>query len=114
MTIKLTDQQLISILDRLTVQQLIDYLADDVERSVDWICDFIRNYVDSEELQKKIMNSMPISSFQTIAESARRALYVCDGKGTDSPFRILSEKYADHYGDWKEIFLRFNPLQGIH
>ena len=31
----------------------------------------------------------------------------------DSPFRILAEKYADHYGDWKEISLRFNPLEGI-
>ena len=61
----------------------------------------------------KILNSMPISSFKTVAESARRALYICDHKGTDSPFRILAERYADHYGDWKEIFLRFNPLQGI-
>ena len=59
MTIKLTDQQLISIMDRLTVQQLIDYLADDVEKSVDWICDFIKLYVDSEDLQNKIKNSFP-------------------------------------------------------
>ena len=62
----------------------------------------------------KIMNSMPISSFQTVAESAKRALYICDNKGTDSPFKILANKYSDHYGDWKEIFLRFSPLQGIH
>ena len=61
----------------------------------------------------KVMNSMPISSFKTIAESAKRAVYVCNNKGLDSPFRILSEKYSDHYGDWKEISLRFNPLQGI-
>ena len=59
MTIKLTDQQLISILDRLSVQQLIDYLADDVERSVEWICQFIKCYVDSEELQRKIIDSFP-------------------------------------------------------
>lgn len=59
MTIKLTDQQLISIMDRLTVLQLIDYLADDVEKSVDWICDFIKLYVDSEDLQNKIKNSFP-------------------------------------------------------
>lgn len=59
MTIKLTDQQLITILDRLTVQQLIDYLADDVEKSVDWICQFIKSYVDSEDLQKKIIESFP-------------------------------------------------------
>ena len=61
----------------------------------------------------KIMNNMPISSFKTVAESAKRAVYVCNNKGSDSPFRILAEKYSDHYGDWKEISLRFNPLQGI-
>ena len=62
----------------------------------------------------KILNSMPISSFNTVAESAKRALFVCDAKGVDSPFRILAEKYSDHYGDWKEISLRFSPLQGIN
>lgn len=62
----------------------------------------------------KIMNNMPISSFNTVAESAKRAVYVCNNKGLDSPFRILAEKYGDHYGDWKEISLRFNPLKGIH
>ena len=61
----------------------------------------------------KIINSMTVPSFQTIAESAKRAVFVCDAKGSDSPFRILAEKYADHYGDWKEISLRFNPLEGI-
>ena len=59
MTIKLTDQQLISILDRITVQQLIDYLAEDVEKSVGWICEFIKDYVDSEDLQRKITESFP-------------------------------------------------------
>ena len=61
----------------------------------------------------KIVNSMPLSSFRTVAESARRALYICDNKGAESPFRILADKYSDHYGDWKEISLRFSPLQGI-
>ena len=61
----------------------------------------------------KIMNSMSIISFNTVAESAKRAVYVCNNKGLDSPFRILAEKYSDHYGDWKEISLRFSPLQGI-
>ena len=61
----------------------------------------------------KIMNNMLIPSFNTVAESAKRAVLVCDHKGSDSPFRILAEKYSDHYGDWKEISLRFNPLQGI-
>ena len=61
----------------------------------------------------RIMNSMPISSFKTVAESAKRAIYICDHKGGDSPFRILAEKYADYYGEWKEILLHFNPLNGI-
>ena len=61
----------------------------------------------------KIMNNMPISSFKTVAESAKRAVFVCDYKGADSPFRILAEKYSDHYGDWKEISLHFSPLLGI-
>ena len=61
----------------------------------------------------RIMNNMAISSFRTVAESAKRAVYVCNNKGVDSPFRILAEKYSDHYSDWKEISLRFNPLQGI-
>ena len=61
----------------------------------------------------KVMNSMPISSFKTVAESAKRAVFVCNNKGADSPFRILAEKYSDHYGDWKEISLRFSPLLGI-
>ena len=59
MTIKLTDEQLASILDRMTVKQLIDYLSKDVERSVDWICKFIKENVDSEVLQKQIIDSFP-------------------------------------------------------
>lgn len=59
MTIKLTDDQLVSILDRLTVKQLIDYLSKDVEKSVDWVCKFIKENVDSEELQQKITDSFP-------------------------------------------------------
>ena len=59
MTIKLTDNQLFKILENLNSQQVIDFLADDVEKSVDWICDFIYNYVDSEILQNKIKKSFP-------------------------------------------------------
>lgn len=68
MTIKLTDEQLISIMDRLTVQQLIDYLADDVERSVGWICQFIKSYVDSEDLQKKIVDSFPPTQMKLFSD----------------------------------------------
>ena len=59
MTLKLTENQVQNILDKLSNQQVIDFLADDVEKSVDWICDFIRTYVDSEILQNKIKQSFP-------------------------------------------------------
>lgn len=59
MTLRLTENQVQNILDKLSNQQVIDFLADDVEKSVDWICDFIRTYVDSEILQNKIKNSFP-------------------------------------------------------
>lgn len=59
MTLRLTEYQVQNILDKLSNQQVIDFLADDVEKSVDWICDFIRTYVDSETLQNKIKNSFP-------------------------------------------------------
>lgn len=49
-------------------------------------------------------------SFRSVAESAKRAIYICDNLGADSPFQILAEKYADHYGSWKEVYVRFNPL----
>lgn len=59
MTIKLTENQIFNILEHLSRQQIIDFLADDVETSVDWICDFIKSYVDSEILQNKIKQSFP-------------------------------------------------------
>lgn len=59
MTLRLTESQVQNILDKLSNQQVIDFLADDVEKSVDWICDFIRTYVDSEILQNKIKQSFP-------------------------------------------------------
>lgn len=42
--------------------------------------------------------------FRSIAESARRAVYVCQ------PYKIFAEKYADNYDMWKTMLLRFNPL----
>jgi len=44
---------------KLTENQIIDFLSEDVEKSIDWICDFIKQYVDSETLQNKIKNSFP-------------------------------------------------------
>lgn len=59
MIIKLTEYQVQHLLDSLSKEQLLDFLTDDVEKSVDWICDFIKGYVDSETLQNKIKNSFP-------------------------------------------------------
>ena len=59
MTIKLTDSQVAKILNNISKEQFIDFLADDVERGVDWICQFIWNYVDSKALQNKILSSIP-------------------------------------------------------
>lgn len=59
MTIKLTDSQINCVLNNLSRQQLIDFLARDIEQSVHWICDFIFNYVDSKTLQDQILKSIP-------------------------------------------------------
>lgn len=56
-----------------------------------------------------IVNMKSDSAFQTMAESARRAVLVCD-KRDNSPFKILAEKYGAQYDSWKELFLRFNPI----
>lgn len=61
----------------------------------------------------KILNKQNFPAFQSVADSAKRAVYICAGKGTESPFYVLSQKYGDHYGDWKEIYLRFSPTEGI-
>ncbi len=44
------------------------------------------------------------SYFRSVAESARRAVYVC------APYKIFVEKYGDQYDMWKTMLLRFNPL----
>lgn len=59
MTIKLTEGQIQHVLGHVSSEQLIDFLADDVEKSVDVICRFIRDYVDSQVLQEKLKGSFP-------------------------------------------------------
>lgn len=44
------------------------------------------------------------SSFRAIADSARRAVFVCQ------PYNILSQKYPQKYDMWKTMLLRFNPM----
>ncbi len=43
-------------------------------------------------------------AFRSVAESARRAVYVCQ------PYSIFANRYADKYDMWKTMLLRFNPL----
>ena len=59
MNLKLTENQIQFIMQHLSKNQIIDFLSEDVEKSIDWICDFIKQYVDSETLQNKIKNSFP-------------------------------------------------------
>jgi len=44
------------------------------------------------------------SHFRSVADSAKRAVYVC------APYTILSQKYGDKYDMWKTMLLRFNPI----
>ena len=65
---------------------------------------------DGSIREAHIVNNMNLPAFKSLAESARRAVFICAKKGADSPFKILSEKYAEHYKDWKELYLNFNPM----
>lgn len=60
----------------------------------------------------KILNNNNHPSFRSVAESARRAVYICDNLGEESPFKILAEKRPENYNDWKEIYIRFDPATG--
>ena len=63
-------------------------------------------------LDVRILNMKNDPVFRSVAESAQRAVYICDNKGADSPFQILAEKYKSNYNNWKEIYVRFNPIDG--
>lgn len=52
------------------------------------------------------------AAFRSVAESARRAVYICDKKNDESPFRIFPKNYEQAYDTWKTLLLRFNPLDG--
>lgn len=51
-------------------------------------------------------------AFRSVAESARRAVYICDKKGDESPFKIFPKYYGQTYDTWKTLLLRFNPFDG--
>ncbi len=52
------------------------------------------------------------TAFRSVAESARRAVYICDKKNDASPFRIFPDHYGQSYDMWKTLLLRFNPFDG--
>lgn len=65
---------------------------------------------DAKILNTKRYNSD--SAFRSTAESARRAVYICDRKKEKSPFAIFSKNYEESYDAWKTLLLRFNPFDG--
>lgn len=76
----------------------------------------IRAYLAQDGAIKdvKILNAKRYkkdAAFRSVAESARRAVYICAEK-EDSPFLYFSKTYPDGYDTWKTLLLRFNPLDG--
>ena len=77
----------------------------------------IRVFLSKEGRVKdaKILNTKRYnkdSAFRSAAESARRAVYICDRKQEKSPFAIFSKNYEESYDAWKTLLLRFNPFDG--
>lgn len=58
----------------------------------------------------KVVNPQNSAAFRNIAESAERAVYICDTDDKEAPFQMLATKYAARYNAWREMTLRFNPL----
>lgn len=52
------------------------------------------------------------TAYRSVAESARRAVYICDKKNEESPFKIFPQNYEQSYDTWKTLLLRFNPFDG--
>jgi hypothetical protein len=52
------------------------------------------------------------SAFRSVAESARRAVYICGNKGEESPFYLLASRHPDKYEVWQNMVFFFNPLTG--
>ena len=67
---------------------------------------------DGGVIDVRILNQKNNPAFQSMAESARRAIYICDGLGEESPFRILAKKHTKNYNTWKNIHLNMNPIKG--
>jgi len=108
--------QILTISERdLIANQLSKcWLVDAGKEGIDNMIIEIRTQVnkDGSVRDVKILNMPSDPVKRSVAESARRAVLVCDKKEDESPFKILAEKYADHYGEWKSMILRFNPMTG--
>ena len=98
------------IASRLSACWNLDAGKKDIENIIIEIRTFVNK--DGSVREVEILNKMLSPVHKSVAESARRAVLVCDKEGDKSPFKILAEKYADHYGDWKTMTLRFNPMTG--
>lgn len=74
----------------------------------------LRAYVNRDGRIKdvRVLNMKNNPVFRSMADSAVRAVYVCDSLGNESPFKILSTKHSENYSSWKEIHLRMNPVDG--
>lgn len=74
----------------------------------------LRAYVNRDGRIKdvKILNMKNNPAFRSMAESAKRAIYVCDGLQEESPFKILATQHPQTYSSWKELYLRMNPIDG--
>lgn len=77
----------------------------------------IRVFLNREGTVKdvKILNKSRYNkdtAFRSVAESARRAVYICDKKNEESPFKIFPKNYEQSYDMWKTLLLRFNPFDG--
>lgn len=59
-----------------------------------------------------VTNAKNTPAFRALAESAVRAVRICDNAGDESPFQVLARRYPDGYDSWKDLFLRFNPKDG--
>lgn len=51
------------------------------------------------------------AGYRSVADSARRAVLICNTLGEDSPFRILPQKHIGDFSKWKEMILSFSPLE---
>lgn len=77
----------------------------------------IRVFLDQKGIVKdvSILNKARYkkdTAYRSVAESARRAVYICDKKNEESPFKIFPKNYKESYDNWKTLLLRFNPFDG--